>query len=392
MTNKTRQCQGPCKRTLPESEFPWDGRKFRAFCRPCHNTRRRKNEPQIPTRSSPVVDPDIVRLVKAAKKPVKFSDLCNTLDMSPAKLSALIKRAVERNAPLHVEHDLVTVAPSPALESVQDVPITSVVGEPTRIGAISDTHLGSKYCLRGAIREIVKWMYEQGIRDILHAGDVLEGCYNHARYELSHVGFDAQMDDAAKCFPQLPGLRYHFISGNHDFTFEEQIGMRAGVAIQEAMRARGRRDWFCYGDRDAYLTIGGAVVNLWHPRGGPAYARSYNTQKRIEGYTAIKPQILLMGHYHQYCYVYERGIHGVMMPCFQGSGSNFAKSLRGAPAIGGLILEWEMSDTNRIHNLKLNPRFFYEREDIYAARNDIDAIELPAVGRDRRYRQEGQRD
>jgi predicted phosphodiesterase len=332
------------------------------------------------------IDPKLVQLYKLVKKPIAFSVLCDRLDLSPARCEALLTEARDRGAPVNVEHDTVSVAPSPALDQVQEIDIPKPVGGMIKIGAISDTHLGSKYCLRGALRETIKWMYEAGVRTILHSGDVLEGCYPHAQYELSHVGFDDQMRDADKVFPRMPGLKYIFISGNHDFTFEERIGMRCGKAIENAFRARGRDDWRAIGDRDAFLKIHGAVIDLWHPRGSGAYAASYHLQKKIESYSAIKPHMLLMGHFHQFCYVYERGIHALMMPCFQGSGSNFAKSLKGSVKIGGAILEWQLSETGRVHSFNPRMRFFYEREVIFEARNELDATEIPAVGRDTRYR------
>lgn len=365
-------------------------------CRKCeakaNKTRRAKYrkrvlEDRLVTSGTTSADPAIVRLVELAKKPIAFDELCDKLDMPPAKARVLVQKALDSHAPIHVEHDIISLgARGSAIETVQDVAASAPAGPIVRVGAISDTHLGSKYCLRGAIRETVKWMYKQGVRDILHSGDVLEGCYRHAQYELSHVGFDEQIRDASKCFPKLDALNYHFISGNHDFTFEDKIGMRAAVAIEQGMKSHSRSDWHAYGDRNAYLQLNGATINLYHPNGSPAYAKSYKVQKRIESYTAIKPQILLMGHYHQFGYVYERGVHGIMMPSFQGSGSNFAQSLMGAPSIGGLILEWQLDTNGRLRHFGLKPRFFYETEAIFTARNDLDAEAIQPVGRDVRYR------
>lgn len=387
-------CIGPCGKKKERNAKNFRRRTdsldgYFGTCLPCEALAAKRRRSGI--KVDPLqIDPQIVKLVEFARTPISFSELCNKLDLSPKKTDLLVKRAIDRNAPIHVEHDQVSMLPpqSRAVPEVQEIRLPKVVGGLRKIGAISDTHLGSKYCLRGALRETIDWMYDDGIRDIVHGGDVLEGCYRHAQYELSHSGFDAQLRDARKLFPEKPGLRYHFISGNHDFTFEEKIGMRCGIAIQDGMRALGRDDWTCYGDRDAYVKLGGAVINLWHPRGGGAYAQSYNLQKRVEAYTAIKPQILLTGHYHQFCYIYTRGVHAIMMPTFQGSGSNFSKSLRGAPAIGGLILEWQMGDTGRIHNFQIRPRFFFEKEDIFDPRNPLDAIMVPEVGGDHRYRKD----
>lgn len=375
MTKKCITCKG-------EGPFPSRGEgRWRDQCVKCFNKTRREQHGR-----SPVKDEDLVRLRAAAKRNPTFEDLCDAMNMSPKACKALLAKAEKFGAPVHVEHGVISLAPARTLDTIQDITIRKPVGGYHSLLLISDTHTGSKYCLRNPIRDVVNWAYEQGVRDVSHSGDVVEGCYRHAQYELSHVGFDDQVRDAFNTFPQLPGLNYHFISGNHDYTFEEHTGMRCGQAIENGMRALGRDDWHCYGDRQAYVRIGGIIIDLWHPRGGGAYARSYNPQKKIESYTAIKPHLLQIGHYHQFCYVYERGIHAFQMPCFQGSGSNFAKSLKGSPAIGGIIVRWRLTETGRIHDLQFHPRFFFERDEVFNPRNELSMEEVKPQGHDRRYR------
>lgn len=356
--------------------------KPRVWCVTCFNEKRRDQHGR-----SPVADPDLARLYKAAKKHPSFEGLCNALNISPKACTTLLAKAKRVGSPVHVEHNQVSIAPAAPIDLVQDVKISRKVGPDFAFGVLSDTHVGSKFCLRGILRETVQWMYDDGVRDIVHAGDVLEGCYRHATFEVSHSGFDAQMSDAAKVFPRLPGLRYHFISGNHDYTFEEHTGMRCGMAIENAMRSHGRNDWQCYGDRNAFLQLNGAVINLFHPRGGAAYAKSYNLQKKVESYTALKPHFLFVGHYHQTAYIYDRGVHAFLAPCTQGSGSNFAQSLKGGgPAIGGIMVKFGLTETGRIFDVRPTWRMFYEKEEIYQPRNALTMEERPAVGRDQRLR------
>lgn len=245
------------------------------------------------------------------------------------------------------------------------------------MGVISDTHLGSKYCLRDELKDTVHWMYDRGIREILHPGDILEGCYGHARFERSHEGIDDQTEDLLQTLPHLPGLNYRAITGNHDWTFTNQSGVDVGNFITAYFRQNGREDFHAYGDRGAFLEIMGAVIHLWHPGGGMAYAKSWNLQKKIEAYApGQKPSILLTGHYHQACYMEERGIHALLCPTFHGGMSAFGKSLKGSPvAIGGYILSWSLTRDGTLRDFCPERRSYFEAETLTHVA-DFEAVEV----------------
>lgn len=326
--------------------------------------------------TTPVEEPaperfqDLLRLTK--KGPILFTTLCDKLDLSPARAKALVEEARAKKIDVHVEHDHVGIRSKASDAHVQEVGIAPVVGKRQKIAVISDTHLGSKYCLGKQLREFIEYAYAQGVREILHPGDVLEGMYRHATFETSHVGIEDQARALYETLPHLPGLNYRCITGNHDFTFTESAGVNVGERLRDYFRARGRKDLHFYGDRSAFLKVKGAVVHLWHPRTGTSYARSYQLQKTIEKYGIIKPQILLAGHWHIFCQVYERGVHALACPTFQGGGSAFSKSLGGAPAIGGLILSWDLTEHGTIRSFLVEKRSYFEHERPVDIRNDLD--------------------
>lgn len=297
------------------------------------------------------------------KGPVDFHTLCDKLNLPPSKTQKVIDDALRLGVKVHVEHNHVGIRLPEPDDRVKTVGVTPVIGKRQIIGVISDTHLGSKYCLREQLQEFVHYAYEQGVRDILHPGDVVDGCYKHGMWEVSHSGLDDQAQDLFETLPALPGLNYHGITGNHDFTFTEQIGVDVGQYLANYFKERGRKDLHFYGNRGAFLKIRGAVIHLWHPRSGAGYARSYAIQKHIEKYSSgEKPNILLTGHWHVFCHVYERGVHGIACPTFQGGGSAFSKSLGGAPAIGGLILSWDVTKDGTLRSFVLEKRSYFEHE------------------------------
>lgn len=304
------------------------------------------------------------RLVDAVKRgPTRFSELCDTLGLSPKLTKKLIEEAKGAGVSLHVEHDHVGIRHHVYEERVAKVGIEPVVGQRQVVAVISDTHLGSKYCLRAELKDFIEYAYAEGVRDILHPGDVLDGMYRHGLWEVSHSGLEAQAQDLFETLPRKKGLNYHCITGNHDGTFAESSGVDVGEYVTNYFRTRGRTDVHFYGNRGAFLRIRGIIVHLWHPRSGSSYAKSYGIQKHIEKYSSgEKPHVLLCGHWHVFCHVYERGVHGIACPTFQGGGSAFSKSLGGAPAIGGLILSWEVTKHGTMRGFSMEKRSYFEAE------------------------------
>ena len=311
-------------------------------------------------------------LVAACRGGVSFSALCDRLDLSPSKCSRLLESAKAAGVSVAVAHDTVGLHWRDPSDDIRQVAPAPAIGETYRCAVISDTHFGSRYAMRAQVADFVRHAYSEGCREVLCAGDVLDGCYRHGVFELTHSGLADQARDAAETLPMLPGLSYHTITGNHDCTFSERTGLDVGQAIVGAWSALGRNDLTCYGDRSAYLRVGGAVVHLWHPKKSGAYALSYLLQKQVERYSALKPQILIAGHWHCSVGICVRGVEAIAAPCFQGGESAFAKSLGGSPAIGGLILEWRQTEQGTIRDFAIRPRRYYEREAIVDVRNRVD--------------------
>lgn len=333
-----------------------------SYCRP---SEEEQEQAEAQASGSPF-SKTVVRLIdltKGKRGPVSFHELCDKLDLSPSKTKEAIEEARDNGIDIRVENDHVGLSKPEPDNRVHTVGIPPVIGKRQTVGVISDTHLGSKYCLRDQLKDFVHHAYSQGVREILHPGDVLDGCYRHGVWEVSHSGLDDQAQDLFEVLPKLPGLSYHAITGNHDFTFTEANGVSVGPFLTNYFKERGRNDLHFYGDRGAFLKVKGAVVHLWHPRSGGSYARSYPLQKHIERYSSNeKPNAVCAGHWHVYCHVFERGVHALACPTFQGGGSAFSKSLGGAPAIGGMILSWDLTEHGTMRSFIHEYRAYFEIE------------------------------
>lgn len=348
--------------------------------------------PFEPPAAGPGLDPEAQAVVDAARKAKKggarsLTDLCDELDLSPRRLRDALDRAREAGAHVHVAHDKVSFAlrdPDESNQKVVDLAAPSpVVGERYTIGAFSDLHLGSKYCMRAQLKDYVDYCYyERGVRTIVCAGDVLDGIYKHSEFEVSHVGLEEQTRDLFETLPNRPGLSYWAIGGNHCDTLSDSVGIDAGRYISSYFRERGRSDWNHLGRRSAFLRVGGLVVNLWHPKGSIGYSTDYKLLKKIESYSpGSKPNVLLTGHWHRYCVCESRGVIGIACPTFQAGGSSFGNSLVGNPALGGLVLSWRLTAEGTMRDFSIERRSYFEREQLRDLDGLVDGPRHVAEGR-----------
>lgn len=331
---------------------------------------RRKEQP-----GTVDLPPDMVRLARAlrSKVPPTFETLCDELDMSPRATRLLLSKAPAHGITVVVDHDRVQIASRYGTQSsrVHHLSLSPLRCEEVTVAVISDTHYGSKYCLRDAIRDFIGRAYEGGVRHVFYPGDVLEGEYRHAYGEKSHVGLTDQTQDAFEHLPRHPGLFYHAITGNHDETFAKSSGVDVGLWMESYFRKHGRHDLHFYGDRGAYLSFYGALVHLWHPLGGTGHTKSYKLQKMAASYPAgLKPHLLLAGHWHMFCHVEERDVHAVGCPTFQHGMSPFGRALGYVPAVGGLILRWRMSEAGTMRDFHLQ-RIKYSEHDMVQTTQEI---------------------
>lgn len=170
-------------------------------------------------------------------------------------------------------------------------------GELVRIGIVSDTHLCSKHQQLTYLKAIYKRFADEGIKIVLHAGDLLEGVRMYRGWELEVLfhGADDQVAYAVANYPKEKGITTYLISGNHDLSFMTNSG------VNVVKRVCDQRDDMVYlGEYGAYLDLPlGLRAYLHHGAGGVPYARSYKLQKAVENFPpGNKPKLYISGHYH----------------------------------------------------------------------------------------------
>lgn len=237
-------------------------------------------------------------------------------------------------------------------------PKITLSGHHHRIVVISDTHIGSVYSPELWHDVVASFVNDPDnkVDCVLHCGDIVDGLKigraGTQIYELSEIGFDAQRRKAV----EMMG-RYHkpiyIISGNHDMYFKEFAGANIVQNICDAVP-----NMTYIGHDSADIEVDGCIIRLFHGGDGSSYALSYRLQKLVESYAGgRKPNILLAGHVHKFCYILERNIHAISVPCMQMQ-TKYMEAKKLAAHTGFLVLDFDTENGN-VCNLSVNLFPFY---------------------------------
>lgn len=216
-------------------------------------------------------------------------------------------------------------------------------------GLMGDTQFGSKYAQLTYLHRFYDLCAAQGICNVYHTGDITDGLKMRPghEYDLYEVSADEMLKDVVKNYPNIEGIKTHFITGNHDAAIFKQCGYDIGYAIEKE-----RPDLHYLGRDCAMVNLTPkCTLELRHPWDGTAYAISYKIQKMIEAMEAdSKPNILAVGHYHKAEYIFYRNVHCFQTGCFQGTPFTRGKGI--SIHMGGWIIEIRVDDNGFIQAIK----------------------------------------
>jgi predicted phosphodiesterase len=235
-----------------------------------------------------------------------------------------------------------------------EVPVKSD-GNRILFGLIGDTQIGSLYQQKDAVTAFYTRCAEEGVKEVLHTGDVLDGwkVYKGQEFELRPDGksWPEQKALFVNEMPKITGMKTIFITGNHDASFKNLVGLVVGDELSQA-----RPDWKFVGQDVGDVTLqtenGQAFrVRLLHPGGGTAYAVSYHAQKIVEAMSGgQKPDLLAIGHYHKAVYMPQyRNVACLETGCFQ-SQTPFMVRQSLAAHVGGWIITAYLNDRKKLTN------------------------------------------
>lgn len=222
------------------------------------------------------------------------------------------------------------------------VPIVSFEGQRIRVGAMTDTHIGSNQMSPDRIYQAFEEFRKEKVDFITHSGDVTEGMSNRPGhiYELSALGYSNQKSLAVEIFSQWTDTDVYAIDGNHDRWFIKSNGAK----IVEDIAKEVPNFHFIGHDEGDISLKGKAILKLWHGEDGNSYALSYRLQKILESLTGgEKPNAMQCGHTHKYVEIFERHVFTTSVGCMQ-SQTPWMRGKRISAHTGFAIIDYWVND------------------------------------------------
>jgi len=333
----------------------------------------------IPSRYEGISPEKLLPLLKV--RPLRLSEIADALDRSPAKVESAIDAMQMDGIEIQRDDDgrisqraYFPADPLPTLQEEKSYRL--------RFGVFSDIHQGSKHTQTSAMKSFVHEAVERyGVRRFLVPGDLFAGVgvYRGQHNELYAHGAQDQVDALANTLPQIKGVEYIVMGGNHDYSLYKQTGTDP---IRMLCNQRKDCHYAGYDEAEVPLIVGpeGQIVasaRLWHPSGGVPYALSYRGQRyaaelaRSELTDVIlskkaSPTVryVFWGHLHVSDFFPHGPIWIIGPGCFEGRNS-YLKAKGLVPVIQGLVIEAEMTELGIVQRQSITPISYIEQEQDY---------------------------
>jgi predicted phosphodiesterase/biotin operon repressor len=236
-------------------------------------------------------------------------------------------------------------------------------------GAISDLHFASKYHLPKTFHETMDRFEQKGISRVYVAGDIVDGVniYKGHLENIVAASVDDQLDIAAEAFSKHPKLEFWGISGNHDYSFTQQNGIRPLAILEQKVD-----NFKNLGDLRADVIYHGIRIRLLHGASGRAYAKSYPSQTYLRdlfGGTEKEdlknmPHIILLGHYHTLYVGKDHGIHIIQATSFQDGDNEYCirKGLTGPNGGFHIMLRYKEGIIDEFNTSYIQPKIQIEEK------------------------------
>jgi len=234
------------------------------------------------------------------------------------------------------------------------------------IGGLADSHLGSKHERLDVLRDLYDLYAAEGVTDVYHGGNWIEGEARFNRHDIRVYGLDNQIDYFIQNYPQRDGITTHYVAGDdHEGWYQQRESINIGRHLENAARSAGREDlhYLGYVEADVALRRGrsSVVMRVMHGGGGSAHAYSYASQLIVGSYQGgEKPAVLLLGHYHKLDYCMPRNVHAVQLGCTQDQ-SIFMRKRKIEAHVGGAMLYLRQGKDASITDFVPRFRTYFDR-------------------------------
>ena len=306
--------------------------------------------------SSKINKDAVLKFLKS--KPSSIEDLCNQFNVSPRTINDVLVELGEDCYNLVVANDKVHLNLDPPVGGHSTLDSRHWHGSKFKLGFVSDSHLCSDYAREDFLNMLYDIFEEEGITDVYHAGNWIDG---EARFNKNNIfvhGMTNQIQYAVENYPYREGITTHFISGDdHEGWYSQREGINIGEYLQLKREQSGKFDMKYLGYVEADIELNPEefrerqFLRIMHPGGGSAYAISYKSQKIVEAtQPGEKPALLVIGHYHKALFHPIRTIYTIQVPSCQDQ-TPFLRKLGIESQVGGVICTFYRDDDGIINRI-----------------------------------------
>ena len=296
------------------------------------------------------------------------AELADALDRSPRTVQETIERLRERGVKIELSPDQrVELSTELVVKPPQKLNTDDYFGDgKIRFGFVTDTHLVSKYSRLDVLNAIYDIFEREGLKNVYHAGNWIDGEAPFNKYDLYCIGVEAQVRYFLENYPQRKGIVTQILSGDdHEGWYVQRDHIDIGKVMEDRAKAMGRTDLVDIGymERDFVFRRGDgeSVIRVIHAGGGSSYAHSYTSQKYVESLQGgEKPAMVLVGHYHKFDHAYPREVHVVQGGCTQDQ-TPFMRKKKIQAMVGGCIVEIQQDRHGIFNRVKVEWMPFYDK-------------------------------
>jgi len=243
---------------------------------------------------------DVLDILRQTRTPIAASNIALALSIPKWKLieniQMLEKMGYEIKKVVHGNETYYVLARYGDLDTKRIYKEVGSVNTP--LLASSDWHIGSRGFSELAFKQLVEDVKKYNIKDVLVAGDVIQGKGVHAReaLDLLVMNIDDQVDLAVQYLSMFPkDVTIHLTHGGH----EEHLMGSVRVGYNALRHIASRVDNCIYYGYGARLSLNNKYsLIMMHTSGGLPYATSYKAE-RIDDSLVERADVSVFGHRHQ---------------------------------------------------------------------------------------------
>ncbi|MBP6855487.1 MAG: hypothetical protein KBC26_00680 [Candidatus Pacebacteria bacterium] len=180
------------------------------------------------------------RLLKLLKrKKASVTEIANALDLSPKKVMAMVRTLADKGTIFDVVEDTLQLASTiPSTEKPLVIDFRKHREQEFCIGAIADTHIGSKYERLDVLACLYDRFVAAGVTRVFLGGNMIDGECSFNKYDIYVNGVDGQVRNFVEKFPYRKGVVTSFVTGDdHEGWYVQRdhinIGQYARIALYQ---------------------------------------------------------------------------------------------------------------------------------------------------------------